>query len=79
MTAPHNSQPDSAEVFDGLKFLIQYRRKDDGIHWHNMAAFDGVLAAERFFRQQDTDEACPWEYQLVDLENGTTTRQEPRT
>lgn len=58
----------SEDQFDGLKFLIQYRRKDDGIRWHNMAAFDGVLAAERFFNQQDKTEECLWEYRLVDLE-----------
>lgn len=64
------------EKFTGLKFLIQYRLKDDGVRWHNMAAFDGALAAEGYFKQQCSDEYWPWEYQLVDLEEGTTTRQE---
>jgi hypothetical protein len=59
------------DLFDGLKFLIQYRRKDDGVRWHNMAAFDGVLAAGRFFKAQDADDACPWEYRLKDIEAST--------
>jgi hypothetical protein len=62
-------------TFDGLKFLIQYRRKDDGVRWHNMAAFDGELAAKRFFGQQDTDESCPWEYSLYDIEENCRTSQ----
>lgn len=63
------------DIFDGLKFLIQYRRKDDGVRWHNMAAFDGILAAERFFKQQSTDADCPWEYSLFDIEENRRTSQ----
>lgn len=66
---------DETDKFSNLYFLIQYRRKDDGIRWINMAAFDGALAAERYFKSQDTDANCRWEYQMLDLENGTTTRQ----
>lgn len=64
-------------TFAGLKFLIQYRDKENGIHWHNMAAYDVVLAAERYFEKLKLSESenLPWEYRLVDLENGTTTRQ----
>lgn len=69
---------DEPSKFDGLTFLVQYRRKDDGTRWHNMAAFDGELAAERYFKTQSSDEDWPWEYQLVDLENSTTTRQCPQ-
>lgn len=61
--------------FAGLTFLIQYRRKDTGVRWHNMASFDGELAAMRYFQQQDRDNACPWEYRMVDIENGTMTAQ----
>jgi hypothetical protein len=61
---------DEHDTFHGLKFLIQYRRNDDGVRWHNMAAFDVAGAAERFFAKQKENndiEDWPWEYRLVDL------------
>jgi hypothetical protein len=66
------------ETFDGLKFLIQYRRKDDGVRWHNMAGFDVVGPAEKYFAQQSRDEDWPWEYSLLDLETGLRTSQCPQ-
>lgn len=63
------------EQFSGLKFLIQYRRKLDGVRWTNMAAFDGILAGERYLEQQRRDEGWPWEYRMLDIESGTITRQ----
>jgi hypothetical protein len=69
---------DEPSKFDGLHFLIQYRRKDNGVRWHNMAAFDGTLAAERYFTSQSCDEAWPWEYQMIDIESGHVTRQLPQ-
>lgn len=68
---------DKEPTFAGLRFLIQYRDKDIGIAWHNMAAYDAVLAAERYFEKLKLSESekLPWEYRLVDLEEGTTTRQ----
>lgn len=62
--------------FTGLNFLIQYRRKDEAV-WHNMAAFDVPGPAEKYFGDQWRGERCPWEYQLVNLEDGTITQQSP--
>jgi hypothetical protein len=67
-----------ADKFSGLKFLIQYRRRDDGVRWHNMAAFDVMGPAEKYFAQQRRDEDWPWEYQMVDLETGLCTHQSPQ-
>lgn len=67
---------DDADKFDGLKFLIQYRRKDDGVRWNNMAAFDVRGPAETYFEKQG-GHGIPWEYQLVDLESGECRRQPP--
>lgn len=66
---------DENGTFYGLKFLIQYRRKDDGVRWHNMAAFDVGGPAEKYFNEQSRDEDWPWEYQLVNLESGASTQQ----
>lgn len=66
---------DIEDKFSNLYYLIQYRRRDDGIRWINMAAFDTSLSAERYFEMQRCDDDWPWEYQLVDLESGVVTRQ----
>jgi hypothetical protein len=66
---------DDEDKFSGLKFLIQYRRKLDGVVWGNMAAFDGFLAGERYLGQQRRDEDWPWEYRMLDIESGTVTPQ----
>jgi len=66
------------DEFSGLHFLIQYRRKDDGVRWGNMAAFDVMGPAEIYLAQQRCDEDWPWEYQMVDLETGLCTRQTPQ-
>lgn len=68
---------DEDTTFAGLKFLIQYRDKETGIKWHNMAAYDVALAAEKYFEKlkRSESENLPWEYQLVDIDEGTTTRQ----
>lgn len=55
--------------FYGLNYLIQYRRKDECV-WHNMAAFDGELAAERYFTKQGGDDS-PWEYRMVEVPEGS--------
>lgn len=54
-----------ASPFEGLTALVQYRRKDDGVTWHNMAAFDFFGPAERYRDKQDPE--APWEYRAVDL------------
>jgi hypothetical protein len=66
------------ETFAGLKFLIQYRRKDDGVRWHNMAGFDVQGPAEKYLKQQSLDEGWPWEYSLLDLESGQRHHQCPQ-
>ena len=65
-----------SDRFEGLKYLIQYRRTD-GLRWHNMAAFDVIGAAERYFENNTKgSEEWPWEYQMVDLETGVVTSNE---
>jgi hypothetical protein len=64
-----------AETFDGLKFLIQYRRRDDGVRWYNMAAFDVAGPAEKYFAQQSNDDDWPWEYRLIDLDASEQQRE----
>lgn len=66
----HTRAERSQVEFLNLYFFIQYRRKDDGGHWINMAAFDVRGPAEKYFKEQSCDEDWPWEYQLVDLESG---------
>jgi hypothetical protein len=61
--------------FSNLYFLIQYRRKDDGVRWINMAAFDVRGPAEKYFAEQSRDEEWPWEYRFFDLENNTCIQQ----
>jgi hypothetical protein len=55
------------DLLTGLNFVVQYRRHpDSGVYdpWHTMAAFDGQLAAERYYEKQSSD---TWIYRLVEL------------
>jgi hypothetical protein len=54
-------------IFDGLKFVMQYRRRDDGVAWRAMAAFDVEGAAEHYFAKHSSPDG-PWEYRLFDVE-----------
>lgn len=54
-----------ASPFEGLTALVQYRRKDVGFAWRNMAAFDSFGIAERY--RDNMDAEAPWEYRAVDL------------
>lgn len=49
---------------DDLPFVVQYRRKDDGVCWTNMAAFDTEGPAERYCREC-AGEDRPWEYRVA--------------
>lgn len=56
---------DDTSPFKGLNALVQYRQKENGIVWHNMAAFDSMGIAERYRDKQGA--SAPWEYRAVDL------------
>ena len=57
-----------SDIFDGLKAIVQYRRKPErGCDvWHNMAAFDLRGVAERYAASCGGGDQ-PWEYQVVDV------------
>jgi hypothetical protein len=58
------------DPFNGLNYIIQYRRKDqtDSFDpWHAMVAFDALGPAQMYFEEQGSD---TWEYQMIDLETG---------
>ncbi len=48
-----------------LPFVVQYRRKDGGIRWADMAAFDLLGPAERY-RDTCAGDNVPWEYRVDD-------------
>lgn len=50
---------------NSLPFVVQYRRKDDGIHWVDMAAYDQQSVAERY-RDKCAGDNVPWEYRVDD-------------
>jgi len=54
------------DLFVGLVAVVQYRRKDDGIKWHAMAAFDSRSIADKY-AISCSDEERPWEYRVVDV------------
>lgn len=56
---------DEALPKPALPFVVQYRRKDEGIFWVDMAAFDVPGVAERY-RDKCAEGDVPWEYQIVD-------------
>ena len=52
---------------DGLRYVVQYRKKADGIKWLPMAAFDVVGAAESYYEKQRGEDDWPWEYRLIEI------------
>lgn len=58
--APAAAEPN----FDGLCYLVQYRRKAGMDVWHNMAAFDVEPVADRYAAACGKDD-LPWEYRVV--------------
>ena len=64
----HQRQPRTKmnEALHGLPHIIQYRRKDEATFdpWHSMAAFDSILAAERYYAAQSSE---VWEYRLIEI------------
>lgn len=67
----------SDDTFSGLKFVIQYRRRDFGHGWKTMAAFDLEGPAEKYFDEQRYDEDWPWVYRLLDIETNSITERCP--
>ena len=55
--------------FDGLKAIVQYRRKPERGYddWHNMAAFDSRGMAENYANDCSVGHS-PWEYRVIDVE-----------
>lgn len=58
------------EIFNGLKAVVQYRRKDEGIQWRTMAAFDSRTMADKYVADCSRDGDRPWEYRAVDVPVG---------
>ena len=61
-----------SKLTNSLPYVVQYRRKDDGIHWIDMAAYDVLSVAERY-RDECAGDNVPWEYRVDDraaLANG---------
>lgn len=57
------------DIFQGLKAVVQYRRKSGGDDWHTMAAYDSHDLADRYAAEVvDGHDNLPWEYQVVDVE-----------
>jgi len=48
---------------NSLPYVVQYRRKVDGIYWDDMAAFD-VLSVAESYRDKCADDNSPWEYKV---------------
>lgn len=57
--------PDGPEPV-ALPFVVKYRRKDDGVLWIPMAAFDREGPAERYCASCAA-ESSPWEYCVVEV------------
>lgn len=53
-------------TYYGLKALVQYRRKETGIRWVNMAAFDSMHMAEKYAIECSNSDR-PWEYRAVEV------------
>jgi len=50
---------------NALPFVVQYRRKDDGIKWVDMAAYDSLTIAENY-RDKCSCHNMPWEYRVIE-------------
>ena len=60
---------DPIEQFTGLKAVVQYRGKKDGVsplHWLAMAAFDSRDRADTYCADCASGD-LPWEYRVVDV------------
>lgn len=55
-----------ARMFEGLVAVVRYRRKDDGIRWHTMAAFDSKSIADKYAAECSSDDR-PWEYDAINV------------
>lgn len=58
-------EPSAASPFDGLRYVVQYRRKDDGTTWCAMAAFDEKIAADNYVAECGGEGNRPWEYRVL--------------
>ncbi len=53
-------------LFDGIRAVVQYRRKSDGVSWNTMAAFDLRSVADHYAEDCSKGDR-PWEYRVVDV------------
>lgn len=53
------------KLTNSLPFVVQYRRKDMGVYWDDMAAFDQERIAKNYCHQCAGDN-IPWEYRVDD-------------
>ena len=66
-----------ANVYYGLKALVQYRRKDEAV-WSNMAAFDSLSMAEKYAKDcYCSGEERPWVYRAVEVPDETAYGDQP--
>lgn len=52
------------DALKGLRYAVQYRRKNEGVAWVTMAAFDVEGAADSYFRRQESEF---WEYRMIEI------------
>lgn len=61
------SESKTTGLFDGLKAVVQYRRKDYGGHsWTPMIAFDVVSLAHEY-AQKCSETVRPWIYRVAEI------------
>ena len=57
-------------LFDALRAVVQYRRKDGG-SWTTMAAFDAESVADKYAADCSEGDR-PWEYRVVNIRRDET-------
>jgi hypothetical protein len=57
-------------LLDGLKAIVQYRRKEYGHSWITMAAFDNETVAEDYVERCEEGNP-PWEYRRLLIEENS--------
>lgn len=66
-------------LFEGLRFVVQYRSVRPGGLWKSMAAFDVEGPAVKYV-DDCNERPCPWAYRAVDAETGLAVHEpEPKS
>jgi hypothetical protein len=66
MSREQVSRETATELLRGISGIVQYRRKDIGVYWTAMAAFDSFTMAERYAAKCSGDDV-PWEYRAIEV------------